>query len=112
MRIGLLAVLPLLALAPLATHADEYELPPGTPSSFTICQLKAGEKVTIMRTEDLSTLTAFADRHGVASFGGVPDGFWAIVEGTTFEKWQKEEIPLFRGREAAYNCFHTIPRSP
>lgn len=92
-------------------RADEYESPPGTPSSFTICRMRAGEKVVIMRTEDLSTLTTFADKHGVASFPEVPDGFWAIVEGEIFETWQKEEIPLFAGRGAAYNCYNTNRRS-
>ena len=92
-------------------YADEPELPPRAPSSLTICQLKAGEKVVVMRIDDLKTLTAFANKYGVATFSEVPDGFWAIVEGTILESWQKEEIPLFSGRGAAYDCFN-IKKSP
>lgn len=111
MRIWIVAAVLLLALALTdLARADEDESSAGTLSSFTICQMKAGEKVVIMRTEDLSTLTAFADKHGVASFPEVPDGFWAIVEGEIFETWQKEEVPLFAGRRAAYNCYNTTRR--
>lgn len=107
MRVGLIVAALLLAAAwAHLTHADEYELSLGTPSSLTMCQRKAGEKIVIMRIEDLSVLTAFADKHGVAVFPEVPDGFWAIVEGEIFESWQKEEIPLFAGRRAAYSCFN------
>jgi len=88
-----------------SVHADDDEVPLGS-SSLIICQLKVGEKVVVMRTDDLKTLTAFADKYGVATFSEVPDGFWAIIEGTILESWQEEEVPLFSGREAAYNCFN------
>jgi hypothetical protein len=111
MRTLIAALVFLAFISEYPAYAEEYGPPPGAPSSLTICQMKAGEKVVIMRTEDLSTLTAFSDKHGVAIFPEVPDGYWAIVEGRIPEKWQKEEIPLLSGRNAAYNCFHTTGNS-
>lgn len=111
MPVRTMALFLLMVAAGLA-QADDYEVPPGTPSSLTICQLNPGERVVIMRTDDLIFLTAFVNKQGVAVFPEIPDGFWAIVEGSIFETWQKEEIPLFLGRDAKYNCFGRARGSP